>query len=259
VIRCTIHEPRSTLFMRFDVVTIFPKMFDSPLAESILKRAREAGLMEVVTHDIREFTSDVHRSVDDTPYGGGAGMVMRPEPLVRCVESVPVFGKRVRILMTPQGEPLTQRIVKDLSAYDQIVLICGRYEGIDERARSLIADREISIGDYVVAGGEIPAMVVIDAVTRLIPGVLGNESSVEFESFEDSLLEYPHYTRPETFRGEKVPDVLLSGHHAEIDKWRRKEAILRTLSRRPDLLGNAALTKDERESLRLTKEPKTDK
>lgn len=222
--------------MRFDVVTIFPKMFDSPLAESILKRAREAGLMEVVTHDIREFTSDVHRSVDDTPYGGGAGMVMRPEPLVRCVESVPTVGKRVRILMTPQGEPLTQAIVKELSGYDQIVLICGRYEGIDERARNLIADREISIGDYVVAGGEIPAMVVIDAVTRLIPGVLGNEESVRSESFEDGLLEYPHYTRPEVFRGEKVPDVLLSGHHAEIAKWRRESSLERTKQRRPDLI-----------------------
>ena len=243
--------------MRFDVVTIFPKMFDSPLAESILKRARESGAIEVVSHDIREFTSDVHRSVDDTPYGGGAGMVMRPEPLVKCVESVPTTGRRVRILMTPQGEPLTQEIVKELVKYDQIVLICGRYEGIDERARNLIADREISIGDYVLAGGEIPAMVVVDAVTRLIPGVLGNENSVESESFEDCLLEYPHYTRPETFRGEKVPDVLLSGHHAQIDKWRRQQAILRTLERRPDMLEKADLTKEEKESLELTKPSKT--
>ncbi len=225
--------------MRFDVVTIFPKMFDSPLAESILKRAREAGKIEVALHDIRDFTTDVHRSVDDTPYGGGAGMVMRPEPLVACVEALPATGKRCRILMTPQGEPLTQAIVRDLATYDQLVLICGRYEGVDERARKLIADREISIGDYVVAGGEIPAMVVIDAVTRLIPGVLGNEASTESESFEEGLLEYPQYTRPETFRGEKVPDVLLSGHHAEIAKWRREKAILRTRERRPDLLDRA--------------------
>lgn len=225
--------------MRFDIVTIFPKMFDSPLAESILKRAREAGKIEVIRHDIRDFTSDVHRSVDDTPYGGGAGMVMRPEPLVACVEAVPSVGKICRILMTPQGEPLTQAIVKELASYDQLVLICGRYEGIDERARKLICDREISIGDYVLAGGEIPAMVVIDAVTRLIPGVLGNEVSLESESFEEGLLEYPHYTRPETFRGEKVPDVLLSGHHAEIAKWRREQAISRTRERRSDLLSGA--------------------
>jgi len=222
--------------MRFDIVTIFPKMFDSPLAESILKRAQQGGFIEVHRHDIRDFTTDVHRSVDDTPYGGGAGMVMRPEPLVRCVESVPESGKKCRILLTPQGEPLTQAIVKDLAGFDQLVLVCGRYEGVDERARKLISDREISVGDYVLAGGEIPAMVVIDAVTRLIPGVLGNEASVESESFEEGLLEYPQYTRPEVFRGEKVPEVLLSGHHAEIAKWRRKEAVLRTKERRPDLI-----------------------
>jgi tRNA (guanine37-N1)-methyltransferase len=207
--------------MRFDIVTIFPKMFDSPLAESILKRAREAGKIEVVKHDIRDYTTDIHRSVDDTPYGGGAGMVMRPEPLVSCVEAVPAAGRRCRILMTPQGEPLTQKIVKDLAAYDQLVLICGRYEGIDERARNLVCDREISIGDYVVAGGEIPAMVVIDAVTRLIPGVLGNETSVESESFEEGLLEYPQYTRPETFRGERVPDTHPGAPPRPPDRGRR--------------------------------------
>lgn len=234
-------------------------MFDSPLAESILKRAVEAGKIEVHRHDIRDHTTDAHRSVDDTPYGGGAGMVMRPEPLVRCVESLPEAGKRCRILMTPQGETLTQDIVRELASFNQLVLICGRYEGIDERAIKLVCDRELSIGDYVLAGGEIPAMVVIDAVTRLIPGVLGNEDSVRSESFEDGLLEYPHYTRPEVFRDEKVPDVLLSGHHAEIAKWRRKEAVLRTFKRRPDMLKAADLTEEERRSLELTKPMKTAK
>jgi len=228
--------------MRFDIVTIFPRIFDSPLSESILKRAVEAKLIEVYRHDIRDHTTDVHRSVDDTPYGGGAGMVMRPEPLVACVESLPTVGKRCRVLMTPQGEPLTQAIVKEFASLNQLVLICGRYEGVDERARKLIADREISIGDYVLAGGEIPAMVVIDAVTRLIPGVLGNETSIQSESFEEGLLEYPQYTRPEVFRGLKVPDVLLSGHHAEIAKWRLNQAISRTQERRPDLLRTQKLT-----------------
>jgi tRNA (guanine37-N1)-methyltransferase len=223
--------------MRFDVVTIFPKIFDSWVKESIIKRAREAGLIEIITHDIRDFTKDAHRSVDDTPYGGGAGMVMRPEPLVSCVESVPVSGRCIRILLCPQGEPLTQRVVKELASYDQIVLVCGRYEGIDERARKLIADREISAGDYVTAGGEAPAMVLMEAVTRLVPGVLGNELSLEHESFENDLLEYPQYTRPEVFRGEGVPKILLSGHHAQIEEWRRKEALKRTLKRRPDLAG----------------------
>jgi len=227
-------------------------MFDGVLSESILKRAQETKLIEVYRHDIRDFTKDAHRSVDDTPYGGGAGMVMRPEPLVDCVESLPSLGKRCRILLTPQGEPLTQKIVHELISYDQIVLICGRYEGIDERARKLVADREISIGDYILGGGEIPAMVVIDSVTRLIPGVLGNELSIESESFEAGLLEYPQYTRPEVFRGEGVPKVLLSGHHAQITKWRREQSLLRTLERRSDLLEKAKLTEDERKFLELT-------
>lgn len=221
--------------MRFDIVTIFPKIFDSWASESIIKRAREAGLVKIMTHDIRDFTKDIHRSVDDTPYGGGAGMVMRPEPLVSCVESVPAEGRRIRILLCPQGEPLTQPIARELASYDQIVLVCGRYEGIDERARKLIADREISTGDYVTAGGEAPAMVLMEAVTRLVPGVLGNELSLEYESFENDLLEYPQYTRPEVFRGEGVPKILLSGHHAQIEEWRRNEALKRTLERRPDL------------------------
>jgi len=225
-------------------------MFDAALSESILKRAQDAGLIEVFRHDIRDFTKDAHRSVDDTPYGGGAGMVMCPEPLVECVEALPSVGKRLRILLTPQGEPLTQKTVRELASYDQLILICGRYEGVDERARKLISDREISIGDYVLAGGEIPAMVVIDAVTRLIPGVLGNELSLESESFEGNLLEYPQYTRPEVFRGEGVPKVLLSGHHAEILKWRRQQSLLRTQKKRPDLIEKAKLSEKDPQFLK---------
>jgi len=192
-------------------------------------------LIDIVTHDIRDFSTDVHRSVDDAPYGGGAGMVMRPEPLVSCVEAVPIIGKCLRILLCPQGEPLTQKIVKQLASYEQLLLVCGRYEGVDERARKLVADREISTGDYITAGGEAPAMALIEAVTRLVPGVLGNELSLKHESFENNLLEYPQYTRPEIFRGEAVPKILLSGHHAKIEEWRYKEAVRRTIKRRPDL------------------------
>jgi tRNA (guanine37-N1)-methyltransferase len=222
--------------MRFDIVTIFPGMFASPLGETIIKRAQEKGLVEFHLHDIRDHSEDRHRSVDDCPYGGGAGMVMMPGPLVAAVESVPRAGKSLRILMTPQGEPLTQEIARELVGFDQLILVCGRYEGIDERARTIVAERELSIGDYVVSGGEIPAMVVIDAVVRLVPGVLGNEASAEHESFEGGLLEYPQYTRPEVFRESRVPDILLSGHHAEIEKWRSEQAQSRTQARRPDLL-----------------------
>lgn len=223
-------------FMKFDIITIFPKMFESPLGETIIKRAVEKGLVEFCLHDIRDYAKDKHRSVDDSPYGGGAGMVMKPEPLVEAVESVPRIGKSLRVLLTPQGEKFSQVLAREFSSFDQLMLICGRYEGIDERARNLIAEREISIGDYVVSGGEIPAMVLIDAVVRLIPGVLGNEESSKHESFESGLLEYPQYTRPEVFRGERVPDVLLSGHHAEIEKWRHEEALRRTQKRRPDMV-----------------------
>lgn len=224
--------------MRFDIVTIFPGMFASPLGETIIKRAAEKGLVEFYFHDIRAFAKDKHKGVDDAPYGGGAGMVMKPEPLVEAVESVPRVGKSLRVLLTPQGEALTQKLVRLLTEYEQLILICGRYEGIDERARNIIADREISIGDYVVSGGEIPAMVVIDAVTRLVPGVLGNAESSKRESFELGLLEYPQYTRPEVFRGERVPEVLLSGHHAEIEKWRSEQSLEMTKKRRPDIMAH---------------------
>ncbi len=222
--------------MKIDIVSIFPGMFETPFSDSIIKRAREKGLVEINMHDIRDHATNRHRKVDDTPYGGGAGMVMMAEPLVKAVEAIERDKKSLRILMTPQGEPFSQGTARDLVELDQLVLICGRYEGIDERAREIIADREISIGDYVLSGGEIPAMAVVDAVIRLIPGVLGNDESIEHESFEKGLLEYPQYTRPEEFRGKKVPSVLLSGNHAEIDGWRQDEAIKRTKARRPDLL-----------------------
>lgn len=222
--------------MRFDIVTIFPEIFDSFIDASIIKRAREKGLVSFFFHDIRAFAHDKHKSVDDTPYGGGAGMVMKPGPVVEAVESVPRIGRNARVLLTPQGELFTQGIAREFSSHDQLILICGRYEGIDERARHLIADREVSIGDYVTGGGEVPAMVVIEAVSRLVPGVVGNDKSLGQESFELGLLEYPQYTRPETFRGERVPDILLSGNHAEIEKWRHEQAIARTKKRRPDLL-----------------------
>ena len=235
--------------MRFDIVTIFPGMFDSVFGETIIKRAREKGLVEFELCCVRDYSTDKHRKVDDTPYGGGAGMVMMTAPLVDCVEAIPREPRSLRVLLTPQGEPFTQAMAREFASLDQLILICGRYEGIDERARRLVADREVSIGDYVLSGGEIAAMAVVDAVTRLVPGVLGNEESTADESFEQGLLEYPQYTRPETFRGESVPRVLTQGNHAEIARWRRAEALRRTWERRPDLLGRAALTDEERELL----------
>lgn len=231
--------------MRFDVVSIFPRMFDSPLGDSILKRARESGTIDVHIHDIRKYAPDKHHVVDDTPYGGGPGMVMKPEPLVAAVEAIPRQGRLLRVFLTPQGERLDQDIVRELTAYDQLVLICGRYEGVDERARKIIADREISIGDYVMSGGELAAMVVIDAVTRLIPGALGNAASIVEESFEGALLEYPHYTRPEVFRGEAVPNILTSGNHAAIARWRRQKSLELTFRKRPDLVRRMSLSDED--------------
>ena len=224
-------------------------MFDSVLGETIIKRAREKGLVDFRLHDIRDCAHDKHHSVDDTPYGGGAGMVMMPGPLTEAVEAVPPEGRSLRILLTPCGEKFTQDLAKDLASYDQLILISGRYEGIDERARTQIAAREISIGDFVLSGGEIAAMAVIDAVVRLIPGVLGNENSISEESFESGLLEYPHYTRPEEFRGEKVPEVLRNGNHAHIARWRRTQALLATRERRPDLFEKIELSDEDQEEL----------
>lgn len=240
--------------MRFDIVTIFPGMFASPLAESILKRAQEKGLVRFLLHDIRDFTTDKHRTVDDTPYGGGAGMVMKPEPITAAVEAIPREGKSLRIYLSPQGEPWSQPLARELVEYDQLILTCGRYEGIDERARPYIAEREFSIGDYVLSGGEIAAMVVIDSIVRLIPGVLGNSDSICEESFETGYLEYPHYTRPEEFRGQKVPQILTGGHHAEICKWRRRQALISTLKHRPDLFERLHLTPEERELIKSASE-----
>jgi len=221
--------------LRFDVITIFPDLIRAAVSYSIMKRAQESGKVEVVAHDLRDFTTDKHRSTDDTPYGGGAGMVMRPGPIFDAVEALNLEpGSRV-VMMSPQGKPFTQAIAGELSAAPRLVLLCGHYEGFDERVREHLATDEVSVGDYVLTGGELPALIVIDAVARLIPGVLGNEGSHPNDSFSDGLLEHPHYTRPPDFRGWTVPDVLLSGNHAEIAKWRRKEQFRRTQSRRPDL------------------------
>ena len=221
--------------MRIDVITIFPGMLDGFLHESMLKRAVALGKVQINTVDLREFTSDRHRTTDDRPYGGGPGMVMKPEPLFAAVESVRTDGCRV-VLMTPQGRQFRQRVAVELSTAEHLVFVCGHYEGVDERVRQMLVTDEISIGDYILTNGVLPAAVVVDAVVRLLPGVLGGEGATEDESFSDGLLEYPQYTRPPEFRGMKVPDVLLSGNHQAVDMWRREQSEARTRQRRPDLL-----------------------
>jgi len=220
--------------MKIDVLTLFPAMFAGPLDESIVGRARQAGLLDLAIHDLRDYTHDRHRTVDDAPYGGGPGMVLKPEPIFEAVEALAGKATRV-ILMTPQGRPFKQAVARELAGCDHLLLVCGSYEGFDERIREYLAHDEISIGDFVLTNGALPAMVVIDAVTRLLPGALGDDQSSADESFSRGLLEYPQYTRPAEFRGWKVPEVLLSGHHGEIEKWRREQAIERTRRRRPDL------------------------
>lgn len=233
--------------MRIDILTLFPGMFTGPLTESMLKRAQEKGLLTVHLHNIRDYTSDKHHTTDDTPYGGGGGMVMLAEPLVRAVEDVRGEDQSAPvILLTPQGRVFTQRVAYELAAHERLILICGRYEGVDERVRQLVVTDEISIGDYVLTGGELAAMVIVDAVARLIPGVLGARWGAEEDSHAMGLLEYPHYTRPPVFRGLAVPDVLLSGDHQAVARWRRREAIRRTWQRRPDLLLTAPLSEEER-------------
>ena len=223
--------------MQIDIISIFPEMLSDPLDLSIVGRAQDAGLVTITRHDLRDWTDDKHRTVDDAPYGGGAGMVMRPEPWFRAVESIQETTPPGRvILLTPQGRPLTQEILADLAVVDRLVLLCGRYEGVDERVREHLVDDEISIGDYVLSGGELPAMVLVEATVRLIPGVLGSDASLDEESHQGGLLEYPHYTRPAEFRGWRVPDILLSGNHAAIDHWRQAQRERRTADRRPDLL-----------------------
>ncbi len=260
--------------LHFDVFTLFPQMFGGPLSESILKRAQENGLLSIALHDIRAYTTDRHHVCDDTPYGGGGGMIMKPEPIFRAVEtalsypagwmlpaedafvnlpawdadaSAPLPANTPVILMSPQGRRFTQSVAAELSQYPRIALICGRYEGVDDRVRAGLVTDEISIGDYVLSGGELAAMVIVDAVTRLLPGALGDALGAHQDSHspgKSGLLEGPHYTRPLTFRGETVPDILLSGHHANVERWRRQQSLLRTLERRPDLLTEFAKSDD---------------
>lgn len=231
--------------MRIDILTLFPGMFEGPFSESIIRRAVEEGRVQIFLHNIRDWAADRHRTVDDTPYGGGAGMVLKPDVLGRAISAVRALDRPAPvILLTPQGRLLTQRLVCELAGRPRLILLCGHYEGVDERVRLLHVDEEISIGDYVLTGGELPAMVLVDAVVRLLPGVLDAES-LAAESHHQGLLEHPHYTRPAIYGGLGIPPVLLSGHHAEIARWRRRESLRRTLLRRPDLLTRASLTAED--------------
>jgi len=240
--------------MTFDVVTIFPAMIRHALADGVVGRALERGTLDVAIHDLRDFTTDRHRVVDDVPYGGGPGMVLKPEPIFRALDTIAArrgvaLEAMATVLMSPQGTRFTQAEAVRLSRATHVVLLCGRYEGVDERVRARVAE-EISIGDYVLSGGELPALVVIDAVARHVSGVVGDDQSVVDDSFSRGLLDFPHYTRPAEFESMRVPDVLMSGNHAEIRRWRKREALTRTLERRPDLLADAALDDEEREILR---------
>ncbi|HET8586870.1 MAG TPA: tRNA (guanosine(37)-N1)-methyltransferase TrmD [Candidatus Limnocylindria bacterium] len=233
--------------LRVDVVTLFPELFGAPLTTSVIGRAAERGIVRFDVHDLREHGLGRHRSVDDYPYGGGAGMVLRPEPLFAAVEPLRAAGAHV-VLMDAAGQPLTDALARELARFPRLAVVCGRYEGVDERARAL-ADREVSIGDYVLTGGELPALVLIDAVARLVPGVI-EAASHEGDSFATGLLEHPQYTRPASFRGRDVPPVLVSGDHGAVERWRRREALRRTLQRRPDLLVDAPLSDEDRAELR---------
>jgi tRNA (guanine37-N1)-methyltransferase len=264
--------------MKFDLITIFPDFFQGPFDFGIVRRAKEAGLIEVAIHDLRAFTHDKHRTVDDRPFGGGEGMVLKPEPIFDCVAALGIPPRAERqsesvVMLTPQGKLFSQQVAQELAALERVVFICGRYEGVDERVSEELADREISVGDYILSGGELPAAVVLDAVTRLLPGALGNEASARQESFtrytdktapasaeapgvpvppdstcgSGGLLDYPHYTRPAEFRGMQVPEVLVGGNHDDIRRWRRRKALEKTLRNRPDLLTQVELTAEERE------------
>jgi tRNA (guanine37-N1)-methyltransferase len=251
--------------MQFEVFTLLPEVFPPYLDTSILNRARQKGLIDVRVHNIRDYTHDKHHTTDDTPYGGGGGMVMKPEPVFEAVETVlgdiasrpqPVIIPV--ILLTPQGRVFTQRVAEELSGYEHIALICGRYEGVDERIREQLVTDEISVGDYVLTGGELPALMIIDAVSRLLPGVLGDPTGAEDDSHSMGLLEYPHYTKPPEFRGAKVPDVLISGNHAKIEKWRREQSLLRTFNKRSDMLEKAELTREDIKFIEQLKSKGTD-
>lgn len=239
--------------MRIDVLTLFPEMFEGVFSSSILGKARDKGIVALNTVNFRDYSNNKHNTVDDYPYGGGGGMVLKPEPIFAAVENLPIHQedgqdpvKTRVILMCPQGETFTQKKAEELSNEQHLVFICGHYEGYDERIRQYLVTDELSIGDYVLTGGELPAMVVIDSVVRLLPGVLGNEMSAVTDSFSTGLLEYPHYTRPAKFRDWEVPEMLLSGHHENVKRWRRKESLFRTLERRPDLLEGRELSKEEK-------------
>jgi len=265
--------------MKADIVTIFPDFFRGPLDYGITRRAAEMGLVEIKVHDLREFTRDRHHTVDDRPFGGGEGMVLKPEPIFECLEKMQLAPHEERlsgaakesvIVLSPQGQPFTQKVASELATLNRIVLICGRYEGVDERVSEFLADREISIGDYVLSGGELGAAVIIEAVTRLLPGAVGNEASTRQESFTEhandtepegpdstcgsgGLLDYPHYTRPADFRGMKVPEVLINGNHQQIRLWRREQALKKTLRSRPDLMEDVELSKEDRKVLERVK------
>jgi tRNA (guanine37-N1)-methyltransferase len=270
--------------MKADIVTIFPDFFRGPLDYGITRRAQEMGLAKIQVHDLREFTHDRHRTVDDRPFGGGEGMVLKPEPLFECLESLELAGREERlaaganqsvVLLSAQGQRLTQKIAAELALLDRIVLVCGRYEGVDERVAEFLADREISIGDYVLSGGEMAAAVIVEAVMRLLPGAVGNAASTQQESFtvdvkksvsgadstcgSNGLLDYPHYTRPAEFRGMAVPEALMSGNHEDIRRWRRHRALEKTFRNRPDLLTTAVLSKDDREYLAAIKRDEIEK
>ncbi len=237
--------------MRIDIITLFPSMFRGPFDESIIKRARNRGILEINLHDLREFTNNRHRTVDDLPYGGGAGMVMKAEPLFRAVEKIKeekTSSSKV-ILLSPQGQPFAQEKAKELAREEDLIFICGHYEGVDERVREHLIDEELSLGDFVLTGGELAAMVIVDAIARMIPKVLGCEDSIREDSFYRTLLDYPQYTRPAQFRGWKVPGVLISGNHQKIREWRKKKKLENTFKKRPDLLKIAKLSREEEEML----------
>jgi len=243
--------------MRIEILTTLPQVIEAYVGESILGRARRKGIVEVEAVNLRDFAEDRHRTTDDAPFGGGPGMVMKCEPVFKAVEALKArrMGAQPRIvLMTPQGRRFDQKMAEELAAENYVIILCGRYEGVDERIRQHLVTDEVSIGDYVLTGGELAALVVTDAVVRLVPGVLGDETSPEFETFSSGLLEYPHYTRPADFRGHEVPEVLLSGNHARIEKWRREQALTRTLERRPDLLETAPLSEEDRRFLNELRE-----
>ena len=277
--------------MKFEILTIFPDLFRGPLDYGIVRRAREGGLIEIVVHDLRAFTHDRHRTVDDRPFGGGEGMVLKPEPIFECLEAMNVAARAERlredvretvILLSPQGQMFTQAVAQELVSRERIVMICGRYEGVDERVSEHLADREVSVGDFVLSGGELGAAIIVDTVTRLVPGALGNAASARQESFtvqgdsshicqqkanmghieppsstcgSGGLLDYPHYTRPAEFRGMSVPEVLMNGNHDEIRRWRRRKALEKTVANRPDLLRGAELSREDREILEEIEEP----